>query len=576
MNSLTKVKGRKLTRTNKDSHIDAAKLIVIPIGTGCLIGISVALLSNLYDLLWLSTLTLLNLSRYFILITAPVGLTVAYLMVQFIARIKTTGCGTHQVIETYLYHTGAISGKDTVSKAVASAVTIGSGGSAGLEGPGLLLGGGVASAIGWRLGLRPHEVRVLFVSGAAAGLSAIFRAPLTGTFFALEIPYRQDLVREFLVPALSASLASYVAFVFLKGGEILFPIAPVPLIPTMSDIAYSALIGLICAEVAVLFTKLFRGLSALRQRANANPLMLSSLIGLVVGAMGLTHIQVLGIGYETIHSAAVGELYQASTLMLFSLLVLKIIATCLTLNFGGSGGLFIPTIYVGAVLGVILTKAVVLGPNEVFVMASMAAMVAAANKTLFTSIAFVAETCGPSSIVPTMIAASISYFVSGKASFYDQLPKRPVEEKEALIEMYHLVKTEDLERVRQVKIGEVMTRDPVAVGQEMTVSEALRKMRRHGFRVYPVIGRGGSLVGQIKIEDILALLPERRAIPIYLASMRKPVIATAEDSLFDAVEELIEKDEDRVYVIDNLQSRKLIGVVAGIDAIRKLLEVARY
>jgi CIC family chloride channel protein len=140
--------------------------------------------------------------------------------------------------------------------------------------------------------------------------------------------------------------------------------------------------------------------------------------GLVVGVIGLFYPEALGLGYDFIHKTTLAKLGELSLSTLIAVLLFKIVATSITLNFGGSGGLFVPSLYVGGALGLIYAQILDIEPPTLCVMLAMAAVLAATSKTLLTSITLVAETVGPSFIIPTVVSAAVSYFLTGNRSFY--------------------------------------------------------------------------------------------------------------------------------------------------------------
>jgi len=493
-----------------------------------------------------------------------------------LATSKATGCGSHRLLECYHYEGGIISRRDTAFKPLASAVTIASGGSAGFEGPSLLLGGGIASAIGQRLDMGPEELRVFLLAGASAGVSAIFKAPLTGILFALEIPYKRDLAREAFVPATLSSIIAYFTAVNFLGVETLFPLIPQMMIPTPRMIFHSLVMGAVAAGCAALFVKMFEYMRRMKEglglRESAYPLM----GGLFVGVVGFFLPQVLGIGYETIHAMVSGELLLFPEFFLIALIFYKMLLTSITLNTGGSGGVFIPTIYVGAILGGLYTKLVVPeAASGVLVVAAMAATIAAANKTLLTSVAFVAETAGPSSIILTLIAAATSYFISAGVSFYHELQPMDelVEEEEAVNVLYYLMrKREALGRLSEVKVGEIMSPNPFSIRDVMNVREALEAVKTCGYRVYPIVNAGQQLIGYITLEDLIMMPERKRFLTVSHVPMRSPMAVTAEDDLGGVVPDMIGHEEDHIYVVDDLRSMRLVGVVAGMDILKEMLE----
>ena len=210
----------------------------------------------LYSALWSFTQNAFNYSLILILPIAFVSIGVPYALVKLFADTKTTGSGTHTVLEAYHLTNGEVSLKDTIVKPAAAILTIGFGGSAGPEGPSLLAGGGVAAALSRRFKVQADLRRRLFIAGAAAGLAATFRTPLTAILFALEIPYKNDLDRETFIEAAIASVPAYLLSITVLGSEPIFGVVGSSSL-TFNDIALSLLLGLICGLYAVFFTKTF-------------------------------------------------------------------------------------------------------------------------------------------------------------------------------------------------------------------------------------------------------------------------------------------------------------------------------
>ncbi|RLE50510.1 MAG: hypothetical protein DRJ31_00910 [Candidatus Methanomethylicota archaeon] len=562
---------------NADRAFKWGKFIALSILIGLVTGVAVVLFLLLHNSIWFFTYrAIVEGAKPLIFIFPVTGIFVAFVLVRSLATTKTTGCGTHAVIESFHFYGGVIPFRDTSSKVVASALTIGFGGSAGLEGPSILLGGGLASAIAQRARLSPEELKALMLAGAAAGLSAIFKAPLTGILFALEIPYKRDLAKEAFIPAAIASVTSYLTLISLIGAETLFPIIPSLFVPSPIEIAHLIFIGLLASATSLFFIFTFRLMERFKVLIY-NKFVLALLGGSLVGIMGLLLPYVMGAGYETISSAVQGKLHVLPIYVLVAILIFKILATSVTLNFGGSGGLFIPSIFIGAVLGSTYVAAFNPGFDEIAIMASMAAVLAAANKTLLTSVAFVAETCGPASIIPALIASTVSFFTSGESSLYEpQLPRKVVEEGKALCEMYRLMlKGKALERLKKIKIREVMTPNPVALNIKMSIEEALNVVKQHGFRIYPVVDDKKSLLGVVTLEDLLSVPPSKWTMPLDQTDIKPPLKALADQDLLSAITKMVEYCEDHVYVISSEETNELIGVLAGIDVFKKILESIR-
>jgi len=510
-----------------------------------------------------------------------IGIPTAYAIVHSFSKDKRTGCGTHKVLEAYHIKSGFISIRDIVSKSMASSVTIGLGGSAGLEGPSLLLGGGLASWVADKLGMKPYTVRRLMLAGSAAGLSAVFKAPLTAILFALEIPYKRDIEKDLFIPALCSSIPAYMVASSILGWEsiiefkqqVVYPITPWSLAIPMVE-------GLASGLIAVVFIEIFIRIGSIAKRISKNQkgIVLPLLGGVILSIIWLVTPEAMGIGYDIVSRALSGAF---TSIPYASLIILaKIIATSITLNFGGSGGLFIPSIVVGALLGNVLYLAIPRGLCDSYLLSvsGMAALMAASNKTLLASVAFVAETCGPQSIIPATISASISYMVSGMKSLYGDIqpPRKMAEEEKALEELYHIVAENTSARLFDVKVEEVMTKNPIYLTEDITVEEALRFTKNFNFRVYPVVDRESRLIGYVRIEDLISISEYKRELDLSSVSLRVPTIATPDERFLDVVKRMCEKDIDHVYVVSSLDNTKLIGVISGIDAIRTILSLMEY
>lgn len=538
---------------------------------GLSIGLIVALFLELFNLLNSLRIILTSVNLYFSFILIVLAMFTSYFITVHFAHTRTTGCGTHLIIDAYHFRSGFIHLRDTIVKPIASAITIGLGCSAGLEGPSLVLGGGFASKISQILDLRPEAARIMMISGAAAGLSAVFKAPLTGIFFALEIPYKRDIAKEAFIPASIASVTSYLTLITVKGTETLFPFIPRVIIPSVYDVAHSIIIGLLAAAIGVLFVKSYREITDFYRKLNAKEYLKPILGGAMVGLMVIINPYTSGAGYEVMRLALENKMGTWLPLLIVSIL-LKIVATSVTLSFGGNGGLFIPSIYVGAFLGLAYTNTLI-GFREVYVMAAMASVLSATSKTLFTPIAFVAETCGPSSIIPAMIASTVSFFTSGLNTFYEnQLVKEAYEEELALEEVYMIARELKPKILGDIKVRDVMTVKPIAINAKKTVKEALEAIKGYSFRVYPVIDDEGRLEGYVTLETLLSIPIWKHSVQVGLIALGTPILALEDEPIVGVIEEMIQRVEDHVFVVTDRENMKLVGVVAAIDIIRRILQ----
>jgi CIC family chloride channel protein len=554
---------------------DYIRLAAVSVAMGLVIGFSTVIIYDFYHFMQSVTEDIIQVSKIFTVLLPMVGITVAYWLVTRYATTKQSGGGSHRLLESYHYEGGVMTVRDTVFEPLASSITIGMGGSAGFEGPSLLLGGGIGSLIAQRLNLDPDEVKTFLISGAAAGVAAIFKAPLTGIMFALEIPYKRDLSRRAFIPATLASISAYlVAVNFLGTGSVLPMIQRLEL-PSPWMLLHAFGIGIVTAVFGALFVKTFEAVKRFKEGAHLPPLFVPALGGAIVGFVGLFLPQVMGVGYETVGAIVSGESHDWSVWLLLALIFFKMLLTCVTLNSGGSGGVFVPSLFIGAALGALYIKFVPMPNEEVIIAAAMASIIASANKTLLTSVAFVAETAGPSSIIFTLIAAATSYFISRDISFYEHV--QPVDEfseqEEAVHVLYHMLrKGENWEKFRVIKVTDVMVPDPVVFRENMRIKEALEAVQGCRNREYPVIRRN-KIIGQTNLETLLTFPEEKQKLEIGLLPLDHPEVLTEVDSIEDALNMLMESDSTCVWVVDSRDKMKLLGVVTETDVMVKLLEL---
>jgi CIC family chloride channel protein len=554
---------------------DYIRLATVSVAMGLVIGLSTVVVHEFYYYSHLLFEALIHTSVAFTVILPVVGITVAYALVTRYATTKQSGGGSHRLLEAYHYEGGIMTARDTLFEPLASSITIGLGGSAGFEGPSLLLGGGIGSLIAQRLDLEPGQIQTFLISGAAAGVAAIFKAPLTGIMFALEIPYKRDLSRRAFIPATLASISAYLVAVNFLGTESILPLIPVFELPTPWTLLHAFGIGIVTAVFGALFVKTLEAMKRVKEGIHVHPILIPVLGGAIVGTVGLFLPQVMGVGYETVHAIVGGESHNWSVWMLLALIIFKMLLTSVTLSSGGSGGVFVPSLFIGAALGALYIRFFPMAGEEVVIAAAMASIIASANKTLLTSVAFVAETAGPSSIIFTLIAAATSYFISRDISFYEHV--QPVDEfseqEEAVHVLYHLLKKgKNWERFREIKIRDVMIPDPVALRENMRIKEALEAVQGCRNREYPVIRRN-KIIGQTNLETLLTFPEEKQRLEIGLLPLDHPEVLTEEASIEDALQMLMESESTCVWVVDSKDKMRLLGVVTETDMMVKLLEL---
>lgn len=322
---------------------------------------------------------------------------------------EAEGHGTDTVVKAVHWTGSVIRPRVAPLKMIASAITIGSGGSAGREGPTALITAGFASMYaGWFRRPEP-ERRVMVLMGMAAGLSAIFRSPIGTAIFAVEVPYNgTDFEGDALIYCMLASIVAYAANGWFAGWKPLFQ-APVGLSQTrLADypwyIALGVAAGIVATVLPEVFYRMRDGFAALRVPIWTKP----AIGGLAVGLIALRLPEVLGGGYGWIQQAINGEM---ALRLLLVLMIAKIIALSLTVSSGGSGGVFAPSLFVGAMLGASFSRVFPHGPQGL-VIAGMAAVFGAAGRVPIATLLLVAEmTGGYQLLVPAGLAVMLSYLI---------------------------------------------------------------------------------------------------------------------------------------------------------------------
>lgn len=306
-----------------------------------------------------------------------------------------------------------------VVRTLAAGATLGSGVPMGLEGPSLYTGATIGARLQHRFPrvFRSRDPRVLMVAGAAAGVAAIFKAPATGAVFALEVPYKDDLARRMLLPALVASAAGYLVFAAVNGTTPLFPIDAAGDF-TLRDLVGAGVLGVLAGFGARTFAWLLR--RAKRVAAAPRPLVRAVAAGVVLAALFGIGRAVTGESLLVGSGAAVIDWLREpghGLMVLVAVLVLRGIATSVAVAGGGVGGIFIPLVVGGAVSGAIVATAIDRTDLEIFVVVGVAAFLGAGYRTPLAAVMFIAETTGrPGYIVPGLVAAVTAELMMGSSS----------------------------------------------------------------------------------------------------------------------------------------------------------------
>ena len=398
-------------------------LYVAPI-IGVLTGLmATGLALMILDVTWPPLLAYFLAHHWAIVPVLLVGFVLTGLIMQFFTPDPNEH-STEEVVVSYHEREGRINMRPFLPKLLAAITTVGFGGSAALEGPGIYAGGAIGSWLWARLrlfGFEPGDRRIMLITGAAAGMAAVFRAPLTGLVFALEMPYMDDLAHEALVPSLIASVVAYATLISFLGSRPLFDFGDGGTF-SPKDIFWAAVLGLLCGLITMVFDMTFRRVREFVVRWAVPHWTKLAVGGTLTGLCGLLFVTLykgslipIGPNYEAVGKVLSGR-HSAMELAVFG--VLKLAATLFSLGSGGVSAMFVPLFLTGASFGAGFSQSVVHGASmDLFAAVGMAAFIAGGYKTPLAAVVFVAEaTGGHAYIIPALVGAAVAYAVSGRAS----------------------------------------------------------------------------------------------------------------------------------------------------------------
>lgn len=524
-------------------------------GTGVLVGLAVlaihritieGLLESITDRpLWLQAL-------------APaVGLVVAALCLRWVAGGASGSTSDEYIRSFHEQGDDRLERRPVLGRIMASIATIGYGGALGLEGPSIYAGSAIGSGVQRRFTrfFSREDAKLLLVAGAAAGVAAVFKAPATGALFAIEVPYRSDLARRNVLPAMVASASSYVTFALFDGTE---PILPVPGTHDFGwrDVGGALLVGLLCGAGARLFGA---AIGALRGSAvqSTSWLVRIGVAGVALALMVWLSDAVadaplsLGPGYDVIRWAT--DPSNGAWVVLL-ILVLRVGAVMATYGGGGVGGLFIPLVVTGALTGRLAGDALSMADTDLLVVVGMAAFLGAGYRTPLAGVMFVAETTGsPSFVVPALLATAASQVLLGNSS---------VALHQRTGRLGHL------ERRFELPISSVITTDVRTVPPDATIEEFLSVhlvgQRR---RSVPVVDDANRYLGMAVLDEVVAIRRDA-----WSTTDVRTIARTSSPQgrttwlVRDAVHAMERGDTDVLAVVDS--DDRFVGVVTTNDVLR--------
>ncbi|HTU27348.1 MAG TPA: chloride channel protein [Pirellulales bacterium] len=501
------------------------------------------------------------------------GLLTGWLVYTFAPEAE--GHGTDAAIEAYHRRQGVIPVRVPIVKIIASAITLGVGGSGGREGPIAQIGAGFGSFFASLMRMRPADRRVLMAAGMGAGIAAIFRAPLAGSLFAAEVLYRSpEFEPEVIMPAALASVVSYSTFGVIFGWQPLFTVPKLEFSDPLELLAY-LLLAVWAAFLAMLYTRSFYAITRLF-RNSPIPRKLRPALGLFLsGVLALAlyfifgHNQivlgVLGFGYGTLQWALDADGSQ-SILLLLAIALGKTLATGLTIGSGGSAGVFGPSMVIGGcgggALGLFFQRYWPLpAPTPTAcVLVGMAGFFAAAAKTPFSTLVMVSEiTGGYPLLLPALWVCVLSFMLSDTQSIYssqvESRSRSPAHRGRFVREV-----------LAGVRVSQLISRDDqfprLSAGDKLAM--VIERFRDSEYPVLPVTEAGGRLLGIVNLDEIgrMAQTPEMASLLVAADLLETDVEPLMLDDELDlAMELFVENDLLALPIVDDRRDRRVIGMI---------------
>jgi len=518
--------------------------------------------------------SLVPIRHVWVALIPMVGGLLAGPIIYFFAR-EAKGHGVPEVMQAVALKGGVIRPRVALIKAVASAICIGSGGSAGREGPIVQIGSAIGSTVGQLFNMPAGRVKILVGCGAAAGISAIFNAPIAGVLFSLEVILGDFGIRTF-APVILASVVSSVFTRSVVGNAPAFKVPEYALVSPF-EIPMYVVLGLLCGVTAVVFIRSLYWTEDRFDGWNFPEWLKPAVGGLGLGIIGIYFPQVFSDGYDTIHTMLSGGVV---IWLAIALVFLKLLATNFTLGSGNSGGIFAPSLFMGAGVGLFLGHVAnyffphITASPGAYALVGMGAVVAGTTHAPITAILILFELTNDYRIIlPVMVAVVFSTLVARRI-FPDSIYTLKLRRRGIVLRYGR-----DMNVLADATVSDVMVTSFDTILESAGVSEILKSISESSADHFSVIDHRGKLVGTLDFQDVRPIftgtMPDHLIIARDLAHTEAPLV-TPEMKLDEVVETFGSQGMEALPVVDPQAGDKLVGILRR-DAVnafynKKLLE----
>jgi H+/Cl- antiporter ClcA len=482
-----------------------------------------------------------------------IGLTARY------GSEKIRGHGIPEALEAILFGRSRMEAKVAVLKPLSSAISIGTGGPFGAEGPIIMTGGAVGSLFAQLFHLSSAERKTLLVAGAAGGMAAIFASPVAAVLLAVELLLFEWRPRSFIPVALAAASAFALRVPLLGAGPI-FPVTPHAMLGG-EGLAFTFVVGIAAGLGSGLLTTLVYACEDLFAKLPVHWMWWPAIGGLCVGIGGLIEPRVLGVGYDTIHELLRGEIVGAAVI---GILIGKSLVWSIALGSGTSGGVLAPLLMMGGALGAVEARFIPLGDVGLWALISMAAMMGGTMRSPLTAMIFTLELTRDLNLLPGLLVGCIA--AHGVTVL---LLRRSILTEKVARRGYHIMREYSVDPLAVVRVGEVMEKDVLTIPATMRLTELSDRIARHDPQVasrqgLPILDDNQRLVGIITRGDVLRTLEQGADgnATVLEAGSRDLIVTYADEILRDAVTKMLRNDIGRLPVVNRRDHRHLVGYLS--------------
>lgn len=513
--------------------------------------------------------------RWMLPVVTTIGGLLSGLIVYNLAP-EAEGHGTDAAIDAFHNKAGFIRARVPLVKIVASAITIGSGGSAGREGPTAQIAAGFGSLLGRMLNLNAKDRRIAVAAGIGAGIGAIFKAPLGGALLSAEILYLNGFEMDALIPSFIASLVGYTIFASYTGYVPVFGQTGTGVSTNIDPLSlfYYALLGILCGVVGILYPKTFYAVRDFFKKLSGPQWLKPAIGGLIVGLMGIFLPQVLGMGYGWLQLNMLNNPIPLA--LVIGLAFAKILATSLSIGSGGSGGVFAPGLFIGGMIGTawwqILHRTlnhVPVSPEPFIIVGMMALFGAVARAPLAVMLMVGEMTGGYGLMVPAMIAVGLAYILVGNNTIYESQVPTPADSPAHRMD-YHFPAISD------TRIEDVMDATPERATPETPIGKIMTLMSDKTVRGILVVNSDNDehLLGIIARENLFKLpLAHTDSVTAGDVMTASPIVVAPGETLDEALTMMSDHDISMLPVVTG---NKLVGLVTRRTIVRKFILAAAH